>query len=69
MNEAEHLYELITEASNVQVHVKGMTDHELRLLRNHVEHIIKRNGKSGGVPALIQGACVIEQANRFQSLK
>lgn len=69
MNEGEHLYELACEAVNLQAHIKALPDHELRLLRKHAQHIIQRNGKSGGIPALICGACVIDQADRFHSHK
>lgn len=69
MIESDYLYEQATESSNLATHIAALPDDELRKLRGHAEHIIKRNGKSGGIPALIAGACVMEAANRFQNQK
>ena len=65
MNESEHLWELCVESADPQANVAGLSNHELRLLMVHVQHIIKRGGSGGGVPSLVLGLCELEAAERF----
>ena len=65
MNEGEHLWELCVEDRDPVRVIKGFNDHELRLLMNHVAHVIKRAGGDGGVPSLVQGLCEMDAAERF----
>ncbi len=66
MIDHDYLYEQACEDGDTARYVRGLTDHELRLLRKKAEHLQTRNGCKGGIPALIKWLCVIEQAERMQ---
>jgi hypothetical protein len=66
MNEGEHLWNLLCDAADPRANVAGLSKHELILLRNHIERLIKNNGGvETGVPGLCKGLVEMEAAARF----
>lgn len=68
MSEGDHLFELACEAGSPAECIGKFNQQELVKLMNHVDHLISRNGTSGGVPALISGLCIIEAAERYKKI-
>lgn len=66
MNEGDHLYELACASSSPANQIAGLNQQELVKLMNHTEHLIKLNGKEGGVPTFIIGLCTIVAAERYR---
>lgn len=66
MNEGDHLYELVCDSNQPAAHIAQLNQQELVKLMNHVEHVIKRNGKEGGIPSVVIGLCTIEAAARYK---
>lgn len=66
MIDHDYLYEQVCEACDPAAYVRGLNDHEVRLLRGKAEHLAKRNGAAGGIPGMVKWLCILTQADRMQ---
>lgn len=69
MTEGDTLWDDACSVSDLRAHLKGLADHELRMLANHAAWLCGKQTKAGGVPVIVQGLCDLEAAHRFYQAK
>lgn len=55
----------MAECGDPAAYVAAQTEHELRALCAHAEHLMRMNQTKGGWPAVVKWLCVLEAAKRY----